>query len=565
VLYLPQQIATDSASLKRDSLMCTSVNRIFLLLAASLVPFNAFSQSGEQFTPLIGWTHTSEFRSSNSEEAGIAVDGSTITYSSPAVADLDDNLTNGLEVAIAGEDGIVYVYSANGELLWQAEVPSASCGSPGRGNKTLSTPAIGDLDGDGIPSIVIGHGGVGSRGCDGGVIAFRANDGSIEWQFSTKKFSQSEQYGTRSYTVFSTPTLADTDGDGKMEIGFGSFDRNVYLLEYDGRVRWYYNAADTVWSSGAFADINNDGRLEFIIGTDISANRMLRPITKNGGYVYAFKTEKRSQKKINFRDKSAYFWQQSFDQVIYSSPVVADVIAANPGNEIIVASGCYFPENTNNKTGKWIKIISARNGTVLRTLPVDACSPSSVAIGDIDEDGTLEIVASINGNRAVGGSGKSTLVAFKPETATLLWSVIPRERGGNDSYGGNFSSPIIADLDQNGSLEVAVANRSAVGIFAGADGRPLTCQERDCTDGSLVAYTASSLRGTPTVADINQDGAYELVIGGGNSSMRGRGFLYSWTGFEDFLGSKTGSGEIGALPWSTARGSASRNGVYQEE
>ena len=545
--------------------MYKGIDRVFLIIVTCFTPFNAFSQSSEQFSPLIGWTHTSEFRSSNSEEAGIAVAGYTITYSSPAVADLDDNLANGLEVVIAGEDGIVYAYYANGSPFWQGEVPSASCAIPGRGNKALSTPAIGDLDGDGILSVVIGHGGVGSRGCDGGVIAFRGSDGSIEWQFSTKKFSESEQYGTRSYTVFSTPALADTDGDGKMEIGFGSFDRNVYLLEYDGKVRWYYNAADTIWSSGAFADINNDGRLEFIIGTDISANRMLRPITKNGGYVYAFKTEKRSQKKINFRDKSAYFWQQTFDQVIYSSPVVADVIAANAGNEVIVASGCYFPENTNNKTGKWIKVLSARSGAVLRTLPVDACSPSSVAVGDIDQDGALEIVAAINGNRAVGGSGKSTLVAYKPETATLLWSIVPRERGGNDSYGGNFPSPIIADLDRNGSLEVAVANRAAVGIFSGADGSALTCQERDCTSGSLTAYTASSLRGTPTVADIDQDGAYELVIGGGNSSMRGRGFLYSWTDFEDFLGSKTGNGRIGALPWSTARGSPSRNGVYQEE
>jgi hypothetical protein len=545
--------------------MSTSYCRFFTFLAVCWIPINVAAQSADQFSALRGWTHTNQYRASNQEIPGMLIDGATITYSSPAVAELDGNQANGLEVAIASEDGFVYVYLANGELLWQEQVPSARCGNPGRGNKTLSTPAIGDLDGDGIASIVIGHGGISSRGCDGGVVAFRADNGSIEWQFSTKQFSESEQFGTRSYTVFSTPALADTDGDGKMEIGFGSFDRNVYLLEYDGSVRWYYNAADTIWSSGAFADINNDGRLEFIIGTDITANRALRPITKNGGYVYAFKTEKRRQKRIGFRDSSAYFWQQTFDQVIFSSPVVADVVAENPGNEVIIASGCYFPENTNNKNGKWIKVLSARSGAVLRTLPVAACSPSSVAVGDIDEDGTLEIVASINGHRAVGGSGRSTLVAFKPQTSTLLWSIIPRERGGNDSYGGHFSSPIIADLDRNGSLEVAVANRAAVGIYSGMAGAALTCQEKDCTNDSLIAYTASTLRGTPTIADINQDGTYELVVGAGNSSVRGRGFLYSWTDFDGFLGSASGNGQPGALPWSTARGSPSRNGVYQSQ
>ncbi len=534
---------------------------VVILAIAPLHAANADSPAS--YAPLSGWTFDDITRSTNREQPGLLLAGSTITYSSPAAADLDADPTNGLEVAAAGEDGQLYAYSSDGELLWQATLPSAECSS-GRGNKTLSSPAVGDLDGDGVPSVVIGYGGISSAGCDGGVAAYNGKSGTLEWKFSIKAFAKSQKYGTRSYTVFSTPALADTDNDGKLEIGFGSFDRNVYLLEYNGQVRWYYNAADTVWSSAAFSDINGDGVLEMVIGTDITGNRQLKPITKNGGYVYAFKTARRANKHINFRDKSAYYWQQAFDQVIFSSPVVADVLADNEGVEVIVASGCYFPERTTNKSGKWIKVLSARSGKILRTLPIDACSPSSVAVGDIDQDGALEIVASVNGHKSVGGSGRSTLVAYKPQTSQLLWNIIPRDRGGNDAYGGHFTSPVIADLDRNGSLEVIVANRAAVGIFSGIDGSALSCQEKECDNDQFVAYTASTLRGTPAVADINGDGSYELIIGGGNASYRGRGFLYAWTSFDGDLGSESGVLAPGTLPWPSARGGAARVGKFAE-
>ena len=243
---------------------------IAFLLATIGYSSLSYADPAIPFEALNGWAFETSSGELNDEVPGLMLSGSTITYSSPAAANLDNDISNGLEVVIAGEDGTLYAYYANGEILWQTTLPNVSCSNPGRGNKTLSTPAIGDLDDNGVLSIVIGYGGISSRGCDGGIAVFNGVTGILEWKFSIKAFSESQQYGTRSYSVFSTPALADTDGDGKLEIGFGSFDRNVYLLEHDGSVRWYYNAADTVWSSAAFADINGDGRLELIIGTDIT-------------------------------------------------------------------------------------------------------------------------------------------------------------------------------------------------------------------------------------------------------------------------------------------------------
>lgn len=502
------------------------------------------------------WTHFD----GSEESSGIDLGGRAITYSSVAIADLDNNTENGLEIVGAGEDGSIYAIHADGSLAWRAETPNATCG--GGGNKTLSTPAIGVLKSGEGPSVVIGYGALGSRGCDGGVVALRGSDGSVRWKFSLKQFSSRERYGTLSYTVFSTPAIGDVDNDGNAEIGFGGFDRNVYLLNADGSVRWYYNAADTVWSSAAFADIDNDGKREMIIGTDISQNRHLRPATKNGGFVYAFRTKSQTPRRISFRNRSAYLWNRYVDQVVYSSPVVADVVPSSPGDEIIIQSGCYFPENISKKKGAWIKVLRPRDGRVIRTLPVQACSPSSVAVGDIDEDGVLDIVATVSGNTAVGGTGRSTVVAYNAERSQLLWSVIPRGNGKHDSYGGHFTSPVIADIDQNGSLEVVVANSISLNVFAGATGSPLTCQARDCSEDTPALVTGGALRGTPAIGDINGDGVPDVIVGGVIAGNRSAG-IYGWTDFAGRLGSESGTHSAGAAPWPTARGSAARIGISE--
>jgi len=285
------------------------------------------------------------------------------------------------------------------------------------------------------------------------------------------------KFGERLHAVYSSPALADTDGDGRLEIAFGSFDRRVYLLEHDGTVRWYYVAADTVFSSPTFADVNYDGKLEVIIGTDISANGRLRPPTQTGGFVYALKSDKRKEKRIGFRDRSAYVWQTFLPQVVFSSPVVADVMRSNPGPEIVVGSGCFFPEGSAAKKGRQVSVLRLRDGKLIKKLRTSACFPSSAGIGDLNGDGVNDVVVFVQGSRTLGGPGQSRLTAFNVEAGVALWSVVPKVLGKNDAA-SDFNSPVTADLDGNGSLEVIVANQSGLAIYIGIDGRPLSCESQ---------------------------------------------------------------------------------------
>ena len=424
----------------------------------------------------------------------------------------------------------------------------------------MASPAVGEIFGNGIPYVVVSYGGLTTQSCDGGIIALKGTDGSKEWQFSTKSFNRKAHEWAMHFGVISTPALADTDGDGKMEIGFGALDRHVYLLNSDGSVRWYYLAADTVFSSAAFADIDDDPDLEMLIGTDISQNTRINPPTKNGGFVYAFRTGARKSMRISFRDPAAYVWKTFLPQVIQGGPVVGDLIPARKGNEVVVSSGCFFPQRGKKKTGRWLKVLSAETGRVLNTLKAPSCFSSSPALADIDEDGQTEVVAAVNGLSSYGGDGKGRLIAWKADRSDPIWSVIPRTAGSNEKFMGTYISPVVADLDGNGSLEVLVVSGAGISIFTGRNGTSLSCQERGCVDIPFRLYTWATLKNTPAIGDVNADGIPDVIAAGTNGSSSRNGFLFAWTSFEGLLGSSAGAHPPFSVPWPMHRGNAQRTG-----
>ena len=145
----------------------------------------------------------------------------------------------------------------------------------------ISTPAVADLDGDGVVEIV-------GASMAGAISVWHA-DGTeaAGWPFILDRTLvegvNQVDLNNYDYGVFGAPALGDLDGDGDLEIVFGAMDSYVYAFHHDGteaagfplELRHEYETSDGTQSRGeriisspALGDVDGDGHLEIVIGTN---------------------------------------------------------------------------------------------------------------------------------------------------------------------------------------------------------------------------------------------------------------------------------------------------------
>jgi hypothetical protein len=94
-----------------------------------------------------------------------------------------------------------------------------------------------------------------------------------------------------------------------------------------------------------------------------------------------------------------------------------------------------------------------------------------------------------------------------------VWNIHPSIEGRTDSLGGQYRrTPVIADINKDGAVEVLINYRNGVVIVDGASGRQLTCDTRVCTKPLLKLD--STLQGSPVVADLDGNGINEVIVAG---------------------------------------------------
>ncbi len=206
------------------------------------------------------------------ELPGFPVAADDTVWSSPALFDADGD--GAVEIFIGADStpggivdhrgGIMRALSwKNGTVveLWR-QLPD---------EVVMSSPVIGDIDGDDRPEVIVGTGEYWYLTCGPGcgrdrvrVFAWHVDDGSPlpGWPVSTGG------------TVITGPALGDVDGDGLDEVVVSSYDGRVYAFDGNGAVRWSSRPTFAHLGSGrvtghpVVADLDGDGDQDVAVGTD---------------------------------------------------------------------------------------------------------------------------------------------------------------------------------------------------------------------------------------------------------------------------------------------------------
>ena len=295
--------------------------------------------------------------------------------------------------------------------------------------------------------------------------------------------------------VFGTPALADVNGDGYLEVIVAGFDEELYVLDRFGNhlPGWPKHLRNGTWASPAVADLDRDGDLEVVVGAYYHES----PCPDNGcGKLFVFRPD----------GSDLPGWPKFLDFHIDSSPAVGD-IDLDGELEIVVGTGQVNDPRQLNRARK-VYAFEA-NGQAVAGWPRTTAGYvfSSPSLADIDGDGNLEVFV---------GDSEGYLYGWHHNGSSLPgWPVVPLNQNGNPQKLG--ASPVVGDFDGDELFEVMIpVGWDIVGFNI---------------DGSGMHYrltTDYSIAGTPAIGDPDHDGYLEACIGGSRVSDPARGYVYVW-------------------------------------
>lgn len=343
----------------------------------------------------------------------------SLPMSSPAIGDVTgDGIA---DIVVGSMDGWLVVLTSDGSATQQRSV------LVGDGNAAIqATPALADLNGDGVLDVVVAS----LRNVPGQsqVIAYNMRPATPQVLFAASDSGLSPGSG-----FLGTPAVGDINGDGSPDIVAAGFDQRIHAWGLNGAELpgFPVYSYDSSLSSASLADVNGDGRLEIVVGGDMDYGQPLPP----GGYLWVLRGDGTSLPGFPMHLGS---------EVIWSSPAIAD-LNGDGLLDVIVGSGQNFATGDSTK----LYAITPATASPVPGWPqvLGSFTTPSPAVADVDGNGRLTVVEATSGGWIYAFNSDGTL---RWQSCALNFSSCPID----PRYASVISSPVIADVDGDGIAEV---------------------------------------------------------------------------------------------------------------
>ena len=453
--------------------------------------------AGGTFEPVVEWewNDLSRYGVSDTPTVGPLVD----TNDDGAVNELDVPVVLAVtEVTRAGGNhDLVALMGDTGEALFDIPIVFQE------NTSIASAPAIGDVNDDGVPEILIGNlRNLNVYDNQGNLLWERAHDLSPSGQVAIANIDghMPSEVLLSGYVYNSTGGLV-WFGDGGTSIGldggtsssriaydldnhgFPSLATGQGVMDSSGQASWYWQYFFDSSTNGnhfmrgildnggteitlptelfitsphyAVADMDNDGEVE-IIAVSSSSNRLVPPFSRNAMVIYD------SDGRVSAGPFALNFAFNNDNAATLGMPTIADFNGDGNPEIALTMQETYNSVSFNTPRRLYVKVFDA-SGNELWSHEMDRVGfyhnfPPPVSAFDFDSDGAFEVVAS-----------DSQVLRILDGTDGSVRFEMAAQRTNNTTSAPFYTT--IADVDNDGSAELIVPTLSSGGLDTGAPDR----------------------------------------------------------------------------------------------